>query len=146
MGQSGASSRADESRGQSRKLGSSILRNPLQTLAQPSSHFLSPRVPTGHMSDTRRLVVATSLSGSAVNFSLTETRVRPEPWGQRGWKQPGSREAAERCLWGAPWHGTGADLYLEGWVRRRDLSKIFNNCKVKCGLCLGWSSRKGSIT
>lgn len=28
-------------------------------------------VPTGHSSDTRRLVVAISLSGSAVNFSLT---------------------------------------------------------------------------
>lgn len=111
MGQSGASSLADESRGQSRKLGSSILRNPLQTLAQPSSHFLSLRVPTGHMSDTRRLVVATSLSGSAVNFSLTETRVRPEPWGQRGWKQL----EAERLLsvvFGGP-RGTGQErIYI----------------------------------
>lgn len=82
MGHSGASSLADESSGQARKLRSSILRNLLQTVTQPSSHFLSPRVPTGHMSDTRRLVVATSLSGSAVSFSLTETKVRPEPWGQ----------------------------------------------------------------
>lgn len=31
---------------------------------------------TGHMSETRRLVVATSLSGSAVSFSLTGTQSR----------------------------------------------------------------------
>lgn len=40
---------------------------------------------TGHRRDTRRLVVAISLSGSAVNFSLTVMRIRKvQRWTERG--------------------------------------------------------------
>lgn len=72
------------------------------------------------MSDTRRLVVATSLSGSAVSFSLTKTEVKPKKWSQQGWRGSlRSGEVRSRWLLGGPvgcHMGVVWDLDYEGQV------------------------------